>query len=302
VGVSSGDVPVGNIVAAEYVLSGHSNYTGGDAGTLTLPAASDVWHAASAYGVGGSGSTPSKVASSITNCTAANVADGVSIDDVTGTLQSGIDPGDIVAAAHVRHGTPRYPGGGNGTCYVPAAADVRHGTNVDATTGACCVPTTAETLYGVSVDVSGTGTVTLPNTDGHTPNAALVLSTAHFGAGNADQGTAAAAMTPQQIADALKLAPSAGDPAAGSAMARLADKTGFKLAADGLDLVSTAPPAGVAGDFREMLVQLWRRFFRRAVLDHGAGTLATYADDGATVTTTQAVSETATTETQEAAQ
>jgi hypothetical protein len=72
---------------------------------------------------------------------------------------------------------------------IPAASDVRYGVGVGSTTGTCHVPTAAQTLYGVNVDVSGTGTVTLPNTDGHTANAALVLNTAHFGAGNATAGT-----------------------------------------------------------------------------------------------------------------
>ena len=37
--------------------------------------------------------------------------------------------------------------------------------------------------------MSGTGTVTLPNTDGHTADASLVKSTAHFGAANGTAGT-----------------------------------------------------------------------------------------------------------------
>jgi len=54
-----------------------------------------------------------------------------------------------------------------------------------------------EVLYGVNrYDGTGTtsgsgtlGTVTLPNTDGSTPDASVVKSTAHFGAGNATAGT-----------------------------------------------------------------------------------------------------------------
>lgn len=40
-------------------------------------------------------------------------------------------------------------------------------------------------------------------------------------------------------------------------------KTGYKLASDGLDSVATTEPAGVAIDFREMMVQVWRRFLRK---------------------------------------
>jgi len=93
------------------------------------------------------------------------------------------------ANADVRHGTANGVSPGAGTAYIPAASNVRYGTSVDATTGTCHVPTAAQTLYGVSVDVSDTGTVTLPNTDGSTPDASLVKSTAHFGAGNATAGT-----------------------------------------------------------------------------------------------------------------
>jgi hypothetical protein len=77
------------------------------------------------------------------------------------------------------------------------------------------------------------------------------------------------------------------------------DKTGFKLAADGLDSVATTAPTGVAANFREMMVQLWRRFFKKATLT--ATQEKTYADDGTTVVTTQPVSNDGTTQTQGAA-
>lgn len=57
------------------------------------------------------------------------------------------------------------------------------------------------------------------------------------------------------------------------------------LAPAGLDAVSAAAPAGVAGNFREMLVQLWRRFFKHVRKD--GSTVKTYADDNVTVVTTQ---------------
>jgi hypothetical protein len=94
--------------------------------------------------------------------------------------------GTVPSAADVRYGVA--VGSGTGTAYIPAAGDTRYGVNVDATTGTCYVPTAAQTLYGINVDAT-TGTMTMPNTDGHTPNAALVSTAAHFGAGNATQGT-----------------------------------------------------------------------------------------------------------------
>jgi len=77
------------------------------------------------------------------------------------------------------------------------------------------------------------------------------------------------------------------------------DKTGYKLASDGLDSVSTTAPSGVASNFREMIVQLWRRFFKKATLT--STELKTYADDGTTPITTQSVSDDGTTQTQGAA-
>lgn len=62
-------------------------------------------------------------------------------------------------------------------------------------------------------------------------------------------------------------------------------KTGYKLASDGLDSVATTAPTGVASNFREMLVQVWRRFFKRTVKD--ATTIKTYGDNGTSVVTTQ---------------
>lgn len=64
-------------------------------------------------------------------------------------------------------------------------------------------------------------------------------------------------------------------------------KTGYKLASDGLDTISTAAPSGLASNFREMLVQVWRRFFKKVVRDANAGTIVTYADDGTTPVTSQ---------------
>lgn len=51
-------IPIINVVDESFVLTGHDNYMGGDAGTLTLPAVGKVDTTAGDYGVGGSGSTP----------------------------------------------------------------------------------------------------------------------------------------------------------------------------------------------------------------------------------------------------
>lgn len=83
---------------------------------------------------------------------------------------------------------------------------------------------------------------------------------------------------------------------AGAAIADGVSKTGYKLASDGLDSVAITAPTGVASNFREMLVQTWRRFFKKSTLT--ATQLKTYADNGTTIITTQTVSDDGTTQTQ----
>ena len=74
-----------------------------------------------------------------------------------------------------------------------------------------------------------------------------------------------------------------------------------KLASDGLDSVAITEPTGVASNFREMVVQVWRRWFGKSTLvktTASTGTLKTYKADGTTEVTSQAVSDDGTTETQ----
>ena len=82
------------------------------------------------------------------------------------------------------------------------------------------------------------------------------------------------------------------DTGTGGVLVATAAKTGYKLASDGLDSVSTTEPDGVASNFREIVVQLWRRFFGKSTLS--GSQLLTYKSDGTTVATTQTVSETST--------
>lgn len=79
------------------------------------------------------------------------------------------------------------------------------------------------------------------------------------------------------------------------------DKTGYKLASDGLDTVSTAAPAGVPANFREQQTMLYRRFFNKTAYNKTTGLAICYADDGTTVITTQTWSDDGTTGTQGAA-
>jgi len=73
----------------------------------------------------------------------------------------------------------------------------------------------------------------------------------------------------------------------GYTVSTVQDKTGYALSSAGLDSVSTAAPAGSAGNFREMVVQTWRRFFKKSTKVVSGLAIKTYADDGATVITTQ---------------
>lgn len=76
----------------------------------------------------------------------------------------------------------------------------------------------------------------------------------------------------------------------------VSDKTGFSLASDGLDSISITAPSGVASNFREMMVQVWRRFFKKTTATSSA--ITTFADDGSTTVTSQTVSDDGTTQTQ----
>jgi hypothetical protein len=69
---------------------------------------------------------------------------------------------------------------------------------------------------------------------------------------------------------------------------------GVSLAAGGLDAIPVTDPAGVATTFPQMLVQVWRRFFKRHTMT--ATELKTYADDDETANTTQALTDDETTQ------
>jgi hypothetical protein len=68
------------------------------------------------------------------------------------------------------------------------------------------------------------------------------------------------------------------------------------LSSDGLDSVSTTEPSGLASNFREMLVQTWRRFFGKTTLSKTQ--ILHYKANGTTIATTQNISETSTLQTQ----
>ncbi len=69
-----------------------------------------------------------------------------------------------------------------------------------------------------------------------------------------------------------------------------------KLTADGLDNIPITPPTGVATTFREMMIQVWWRMFKRVTLVSGFVTM--FRADNSTVMTSQQVSDNGTTQTQ----
>jgi hypothetical protein len=76
----------------------------------------------------------------------------------------------------------------------------------------------------------------------------------------------------------------------------VSDKTGYALAATGLDSITATTPTGVATTFPQKLVQLWHRFFGKVTMT--ATQLKTYDDAGTGVLTTQTTSDDGTTQTQ----
>jgi hypothetical protein len=78
-----------------------------------------------------------------------------------------------------------------------------------------------------------------------------------------------------------------------------ASSDGVTLAADGLDSITNTDPTGLPDNFREKLLWLYRRFFKKAT--RTADTITHYADDGTTVLLEQTISDVEGTETQGAA-
>ena len=68
-----------------------------------------------------------------------------------------------------------------------------------------------------------------------------------------------------------------------------------KLSAAGLDSITVTEPTTVATTFAGMMVQVWRRLFKKTT--QTATELKTYKDDGTSVVTTQTVSDDETTQT-----
>jgi hypothetical protein len=75
--------------------------------------------------------------------------------------------------------------------------------------------------------------------------------------------------------------------------------TSVALASTGLNSILTTAPTGPATNFAQMVVQIWRRFFKKVTMS--STQLQTFADNGTTVLTTQPLSVAGSTQTQGAA-
>ena len=77
---------ISGVVGAGYVLTGHNNYSGGSAGTLTLPAVADVLASFGSWGAAGDGSTGTLTLPGVGYVSTAAGNWGVGGDGSTGTL------------------------------------------------------------------------------------------------------------------------------------------------------------------------------------------------------------------------
>jgi hypothetical protein len=160
------------------------------------------------------------------------------------------------------------------------------------------LPTSAANVFDDLVTATGAGTTLNLDAYGNVTLSDASLTGAKYGTGavaqtvdvNAVLGTPAGASVSVDIA-ALKTDTAAilADTGTDGVVVASGSKTGYKLASDGLDSVSTAAPSGVPTDFREMMVMVYRRFFKKVTMT--STVLSTYADDGSTVLTEQDLSD-----------
>src|SRR5437016_196355 len=139
--------------------------------------------------------------------------------------------------------------------------------------GYVVVPTFPTNFSSLSIDASGRIDV------------GKILGTASAGAvgyvgidwGQVTNKTTTNALTGTTISTTQVVASVTG--AVGS-VTTVSDKTGYSLGATGLDTITASDPAAVATTFPQMVVQTWRRFFKRSTLT--STQLKTYKDDNST--------------------
>ena len=252
-----------NTGAGTLVITGNS--TGGSvgvgstntgAGTLSVQGAAignnygpGGTHSTAAFGVNGSntagsvtkvrkvqfgayGMSPTSGSVKIEPVAATNTATMIRSDNSSSlALTDPADAADFPAVGNVRLGTVYKNGTMTGTLAVPAAGSVALGVAVDAGLGTAVLTPTAVTdavWDGIRVDHQDDGSY-----------------------GKTSEWASSAGIDAQGVADALKLAPSAGVPAAGSGYALLADIQG-----DTNDIaIDTEALAGQIADARDAVIE-----------------------------------------------
>ena len=108
------------------MLTGHNNYSGGSAGTLTLPAVADVLASFGSRGAAGDGSTGTLTLPGVGYVSTAAGNWGVGGDGSTGTLDMSTYTliSGVVGAGYVLTGQDNYSGGSAGTLTLPGVGYV----------------------------------------------------------------------------------------------------------------------------------------------------------------------------------
>ena len=125
------------------------------------------------------------------------------------------------------------------------------------------------------------------------PPIAVVLATLALGPGLAPSGAVASASSPVRVASVLcdgRVEPVGVEPG-GVRFSWImeSDSRGQAQRAYEIEVATGREPLvrGVADTWPKMVVQTWRRFFKKAAKDANTGEIYTYADNGTTVRTTQ---------------
>lgn len=169
----------------------------------------------------------------------------------------------------------------------------KNGGALGARSSATAITHDADGYYPVAVDATDTGTIGRLRVDATAAGALpvwedfTVLDEAVY---DVIFGTTAPSTHTAAAVQAL---------VAAGAVASVTATVNATLVATGLDAIAVTAPTGVATTFPQMVVQTWRRFFRKVVKTDAA--ITTYADNGSTAVTTQTISSASGTDTQGAA-
>jgi len=210
-----------------------------------------------------------------------------------------VSPQGHPSPANVRYGIQYGPNNeATGTCYVPIAASVAAGVLVDDTEGtAVLTPEAVRAAVGLASANLDTQLDNIPTVSEFNARTIVAENYALEDTLTAIKGAGWSTETLTSIkADTAAIL---ADTGTDGVVVAEESKTGYSLSATGLDLIPATDPGGVADTFPKMMVQLWRRFFKKATKT--SSQIKTFADDDTTVRTTQTVSDDGTTETQGAA-